>query len=843
MFKKGKLPEKPVRICNFTVIFLSLYYQKHPIDNMKIYFTLLLALVGLGLHAQSASLRGQLQDTEGAAVLFANVALYNAADSSLAKVETSDEAGVFQFKNMSAGSYYLTATHVGDTDLNRPDIKLEQSQQLNLGVLVFQPAILELAEATVTASRVMVEVKADRTVFNVEGTINSAGSDAISLLRKAPSVTVDNNDNISVLGRSGVLLYIDGKRLPLSGQDLTNYLQNLPAEQIDRIEIITNPGARYEAEGNAGIIDIRLKKDKGQGANGSLNSTISQGRYARNNLTGSGNFRNGFMNIFGSAGLGEGANFNEMNFLSYQNGLVLDEINNGRHDWKYYNYRVGADFFLAEKHTLGFLADGRRSEGGNQSYNRISIANQSMPAQVDSLLVAYNTADNSRRQNTFNLNYRFDNKKGRSLNVDADYGHYQNESERYQPNRYYDAREEVLLTEIINSFNTPTDIDIYTIKADYEEDLLGGKLGIGSKLSRVVSDNTFLFFDVINGVPEQNDRRSNRFEYEENVYAGYFNYARPLGEKWNFSAGLRAEQTDARGDLQAFLPELQQDPVKFDYLSWFPSVGLTWQLTPKHNLALNYGRRINRPDYNVLNPFNNQISQLSYEKGNPFLRPEIVNNLELGYTLAFRYNFKLAYSRTSDQITRLIAPDDEDPRAGFITWANLSEQTVYSFNFSAPVKILERWNAYFNFSASHLDNQADYGDGAVVDVQAFTYSIYQQHTIDLPAGFKGEVSGYYSGPGIWGGVFKYKSNWSLDLGLQRKFFQDKLNVRLSVSDIFYETGWEGESEFNGLTSFGNGQWDSRRASLSLSYRFGNENVKSRKRNTGLEEEAGRVGGE
>jgi outer membrane receptor protein involved in Fe transport len=245
----------------------------------------------------------------------------------------------------------------------------------------------------------------------------------------------------------------------------------------------------------------------------------------------------------------------------------------------------------------------------------------------------------------------------------------------------------------------------------------------------------------------------------------------------------------------------------------------------------------------VLNPFNDQVSQLSFSKGNPFLRPEIVNNIELGYTLAYRYNFKLAYSRTSDQITRLIAPDDTDPRAGFITWANLADQTILSFNVSAPVQILKKWNAYFNASASFLDNQADYGDGAVVDVQAFTYSIFQQHTFDLPAGFKAEVSGYYSGPGVWGGVFLYESSWSLDLGLQRRFFQDRLNVRLSASDLFFQTGWDGYSEFNGLLAIGSGRWDSRRVSLSLGYTFGNQNVKSRKRKTGIEDEAGRVGGE
>ncbi|MCB0548551.1 MAG: TonB-dependent receptor [Phaeodactylibacter sp.] len=810
---------------------------------MRHTLTLVLLYACLSVQAQSAGIRGQIRDADGQPAAFANIILYHTADSSLYKADASDEAGLFALRGIATGSYFLKATYVGAPDLWITDIQLAGSQQLDLGRLAFSSATIGLKEATVTASRVMVEVKPDRTVFNVDGTINSVGSDAISLLRKAPGVTVDNNDNINVLGRSGVLLYIDGKRLPLTGQDLSNYLQNLPAEQIDRIEIITNPGARYEAEGNAGIIDIRLKKDKNLGANGTASVTYSQGRYARANANASGNYRSRAFNAFATAGVADGKNYHDMDFLNFQNGLQLDEINNSRYQWQNYNYRAGADFFLADQHTLGIMASGMEMSGDRWSINRIAIASQLTPAQADSILVAFNSADDGRRNNTINLNYRFDNKNGRSLNVDLDYGRYENDSRRLQPNRYYDASESEVLTEVINSFDTPTDIDIYTFNVDYEDELWGGKLSAGSKLSRVVSDNTFLFFDVLNGNPELNGRRSNLFRYEENVYAGYFNYARPLGEKWNFSAGLRAEQTDAKGDLQAFLAELQEPPVKLNYINWFPSAGLTWQVSSQNTLSFNYGRRINRPDYNVLNPFNNQVSQLSYERGNPFLRPEIVNNLELGYTLAYRYNFKLAYSRTTGQITRLIAPDEEDPRAGFITWANLAEQNIFSFNASAPVQLTKGWNAYFNISASYLDNQADFGEGAIVDLQAFTYNIYQQHTFNLPASFKGEISGYYSGPGVWGGVFEYESLWSLSLGLQRKFLQDRLNARLSVDDVFYESGWDGQSTFDGLTAIGSGRWDSRRASLSLSYRFGNENVQSRKRKTGLEEEAGRVGGE
>ncbi|MEO1262506.1 MAG: TonB-dependent receptor [Bacteroidota bacterium] len=806
---------------------------------MKFFNTFFLLFSVVLVNAQSASIKGQLQDADGAAVIYATVALHASADSSLVKVETSDESGVFNIIGIAAGNYFLKATYVGSADLEKTGIELTEGQQLDLGVLSFNPTV-ELTQATVTAQRAMVEVKPDRTVFNVEGTINSVGSDAIELLRKAPGVTVDNNDNINVLGRAGVMVYVDGKRLPLGGDDLSNYLKNLSAEQIDRMDIITNPGAKYEAEGNAGIIDIRLKKDKNLGANGSLNGTLSKGELWQNNGSFTMNYRNKFANVFGQLGVGDRERFDDMVFVSEQNGLILDEINNHRSGNKNYNYRIGTDFFLSKNQTLGFLISGGETDGDNRSFNRIEISRAETPDNIDSILVADNQTNFDRQFNTYNINYQYEIKKGRTLNVDLDYGRYQNASDRFQPNQYFDATETNVLTEVINSFDTGTDIDIYTFKADYEEDIWGGKLGIGTKLSKVVTDNQFFVFDGANGSAVRNDTLSNRFEYDENVYAGYISFARPINDKWNFSAGLRAERTKYTGDLQAFVPELQEPPVDSNYISWFPTAGLTWQIKPMHSLSLNYGRRINRPDYNVLNPFNNRISELSYEKGNPRLSPEIVNNIELGYTLKYRYNFKIAYSRTTDQITRLIAPDEEDQRAGFITWANLAEQTIWSANASLPMDVMKGWNAYVNLSANYQDNQADYGDGATVDLQAWSYNIYMQNTIDLPAGFKGEVSGWFSGPGIWGGVFKYETSYSLNLGLQRKFFNESLNVRLSVNDIAYQTGWDGYSEFDGLFSTGSGRWDSRRASLSLSYRFGNQNVKSRKRKTGMEDEAGRV---
>ena len=784
------------------------------------------------------TISGMLNDDTDNPILFANVVLNDSETNKMVKVESTDENGAFTFKGINNGDYYMVISYIGYEEYRSELITLNQEDK-NMGTITMSTGSVQLETAVVKAKRAIVEVKPDRTVFNVEGTVNAVGDNALGLLRKAPGVLVDNNNNISVLSRSGVLIYVDGKRLPLSGDDLKAYLENLPAEQIDRMDIITNPGAKYEAQGNAGIIDIRLKRNKNHGANGSISGTLTQGRYTRGNVSSTGNYRNERLNTFGTLGYGQGESFNEIYFLNQQNGLRMEEDNFSKNGFDNINYRWGTDFYFGKNHTLGFLIGGQNGTGNNQSENRIEIGQWTNPVVVDSILVANNSSESDRQQRTYNLNYVFDNKK-HTLNVDLDYGMYDNNQFYDQPNLYYNPQETEIISQVLTQYDTPVDIKIATAKVDYETDALGGKWGFGSKVSNVETDNTFLFYDIVAGERVQNNRRSNRFKYDENVYAVYGNYARQLNQKWNMSAGLRVETTDAQGHLEAFLPELEEDPVDLEYTNLFPSAGLTYAFKPNHVFALNYGRRINRPDYNVLNPFRVQLSEISFSKGNEKLNPEIVNNLELGYTLNYRYNFKLSYSVTTDQITRLIAPAEEDPRANFITWDNLAQQTIYNFNASAPFPVTSWWNAYVNFSAGYLDNQADYGDGAVVDVQTFTYSAYQQQTFTLPKGFVAEVSGYFSGPGVWGGVFRYDSNYSLNLGLQKKFFNDNMNVRLTVNDIFYQTGWSGTSEFDGLIGEGRGNWDSRRAALSISYLFGNQNVKSRKRKTGIEAEQSRI---
>ncbi|MCO6487671.1 MAG: TonB-dependent receptor [Phaeodactylibacter sp.] len=797
----------------------------------------LLPAYSFSQYQQGATINGRVEGPGGEPLEFANVMLHAAADSSLAKVEVTGLEGTFSMSRVPEGRYWVSVSYVGLPSFRTQPFQAKAGEVYELPAIYMQDASVELSEVVVTAEKPLVEVRADKMVFNVENTINASGSTAFELLRKAPGVVVDNNDNISLLGRAGVQVYVDGKPSPLGAADLAAFLKTVQSDEIEAIEVITNPSSRYDAEGNAGIINIRMKKDKRLGANANLNLGYSVGKVPQYNGTISGNYRNEKLNAFGSYSHSEGQNRNFMELYRRQLGMFYDQSNRQGDEWSSHNFKAGADFFLGEKQTVGFLATGFLSDNSGWSTSRTPFGPIEFN-RVDTVLLARGNDRRDRNNLNFNLNYRFDDKKGMVWNIDADYGLFRNDGSAYQPNFYLDPTETTTFREKINTNETPTDIDIYTFKVDHERPLLGGQVGAGLKLAYVNTDNTFRFFDEYDGTPVLNTNRSNRFVYEENINAGYVNYQRQLG-KVGVQAGLRVEQTHSTGDLTSFRSGETGEKFDREYTDFFPSGGLTFAPNEKHNFQLTYSRRINRPSYQDLNPFLNKLDELTYEQGNPFLKPEYANNIQLTHSFNYRLNTTLSFSHTKDLITRIT--DTAEVNASYITWLNLADQYNYSLSVSAPLPITKWWSSFTNMTGSYTQNQADYGGGKTVNLDATTFNIYSQHTFRLPHDFAIEVSGWYNSPSLWGGTFEMDAMWSIDAGIQKKIMTGRGNIRLAVSDIFRTNEWHGVSRFGALDLDVAGGWDSRRFRASFSYLLGNDQVKgARRRSTGLEEEQNRV---
>ena len=570
-------------------------------------------------------IKGKVIDENKAPVIFAAVTLNSPLDSSLVKATITEDLGIFSFEGIPAGKYELNISSIGYSTYKKSiDFK---ENILDLGTISIDNQTQNLEEVTVVSEKPMVQVLADKTVFNVENTINATGTSAFELLRKAPGVIVDNGGGFIVEGKTGVQIFIDGKLSVLQGEDLINFLESLQATDVETVEIITQPSSKYDAAGNAGIINIKLKKDKSLGTNGTFTSGLTVGDFGRTNSSINFNNREKKGNFYGTYSNRFGKSTGFIDLLRSQFGTQFDSRSTSIYDRNTNNLKLGYDYYLNSKHTIGAIVNGNFNNGFTTSTTTTPIR-EIGSIENDSVLVAENQRQNTSYNINGNLNYKYADTLGRSLNIDLDYGRYNSERDAFQPNTYFNGDETQILNQRITFQDTPIDINIATIKTDYEQNFLKGKLGLGFKLSYINTDNTFDFFNQINGQNILDVDQSNQFEYQENINAAYFNFNRKWG-KWNLQFGLRLENTDSDGILTSE-QENEDDRVQRNYTDYFPSGGLTFQMNRKNQFALTYSRRIQRPNYQSLNPFEYQLDELSFSKGNPFLTTTIYQQYQVG---------------------------------------------------------------------------------------------------------------------------------------------------------------------------------------------------------------------
>lgn len=799
-------------------------------------------LTALSTKAQnSTKITGQIKDNSGKAISAATVVLYAAKDSALVKTSVSDSKGNYELPLIKAGSYFVSSSVVGMQKTSSAIFEVKENQVTTAPSITTQPVEKSLTGVTVSSKKPIVEVKADRTILNVEGTINAVGNDALELLRKSPGVMVDKDDNLSLAGKNGVQVYIDGKPTPLSGADLASYLKSLQSTQIESIELITNPSAKYEAAGNAGIINIRLKKDKTIGTNGSVNAGYNIGIYAKYNGGISLNHRNKKMNIFGTYNYNTG--INEMSFLLYreQGDTTFDQTNRMLSRNKYgHNFKTGADFFISKKSTLGVIVNGNISENLTESEGPMYIIYK--PTNTTSRILRARNDNFSKRDNiNTNINYRYAIPGGTELNIDADYGNFKIRSDQFQPNDYYDATGNTKLFSNVYRMISPTDIDIVSVKADYERNFQKGRLGFGGRIGYVSTDNDFRRFDV-NGSNEVYDKdKSNRFKYTENINAAYVNYNRAF-KGFMLQFGIRVENTVSDGQSTGLKFDNNSSTyVNYDssihrnYTNLFPSAAITFNKNPMSQYGITYSRRIDRPAYQDLNPFEFKINDYTFMKGNTRLRPQYTNSIGFTHTYKYKLTTQLNYSHVKDIFTQL--PDTTEGSKSFLSKQNLATQDIISLNISYPFQ--HKWYSFFvNMNSYYSMYKANFGAGdRTVNLDVFALSFYMQNSFDLGKGFKAELSGFYTSPTIWQGTFESIAMYSIDGGLQKSILKGKGMLKASVSDMFRLMKWSGNSNFSGQFTQASGRWESRQFRLNFSYRFGSNQIKAaRQRKTSIEDE-------
>lgn len=806
---------------------------------MRIFALLLISLFSYGkIRAQDIS--GSVIDNQGKPLANATIGLRKASDSTVVKYSVTDTAGHYRLSRLPSGRYFITVSAVGYYPVSGAAFDLKEDN-VRLPVLTADTRRDTLKNAEVSAVKPLLQVRPDRMILNVQGNINSVGKDALDLLRQSPGVTVDNGNSLTLNGKNGVQVFVDGRPTYLTGNDLANYLKTIQSSSVESIEIITSPPAKYEAAGTAGIINIRLIKDKSLGTSVTANAGYNIGKYSKYNAAIGFNHRDRQLDVFGSYTYNNSINWAQ----SYFHRTQLDTLFLGNDNFitktSSSTFRGGLDYYLNKKSTLGILVSATLATDSILTNSNTPIVYQ--PTNVTNrLLVADNRTSDLQDNYNFNLNYRYAGGAGQQLELNADYGLYHLRRNQLQPNNYFDSTGKLFLYSDDYNILSPTDIHIYSFKADYEWNFLKGRLGAGGKISYVTSDNDFQEYDLSGSARVLDSLSSDVFTYKENINAAYLNYNRTF-KTLVLQAGLRVENTNSKGASTGW-QQAAADYSPYDslyprhYTDFFPGISLSWNKDPKSQWTLSYSRRIDRPEYQDLNPFEFKVDDYTFSKGNTQLRPQYADNLGLTWTWHYAFSAALTYSHVSDLFTTV--PDTTDRSKTVITKVNLADQYIAGLNLSYAFQF--KWySGFVNADGFYALYKADFGAGRMIDLNVFHTSILSQHNFRLGHGWSASLTQLYLGPNIYQSTLQARHMWGLDGGLQKSLFKGNATATVSVSDIFHTENWSAISNFAGQYISTGGSSETRQLKLSFRYRFGNKQVKAAgSHSPGSEEENKRV---
>jgi hypothetical protein len=815
----------------------------------KLAMTLLMLFVFSCITTAQSSERGKITvkiiDEQQKPIEGATAELLRAKDSALVKAALSNKAGVAEFENIRFGSYLIRTSYVNhQRSFSQPVELSANNNAITIADITLTPATKELQNVQVTGRKPFIQQMTDRIVVNVENSVVNAGSSAFDVLERSPGILIDVNDNISMRGKAGVLIYVDGKPSPMSGSDLVNYLRSLPSNAIERIELITNPSSRYDAAGNAGIIDIRMKKDQRFGTNGSVTAGYGQGIYPKANAGINFNYRNKKVNLFGGYNYSYRMNLNHLlldrNFYSNGQFTGQDLKDNYTKIPLYLNtLRFGADFYPNKKTVYGFVI--------NSNLNSFKPYNNNGSVVIGSNrqeLYKFNTQTKNDNQNkniaaNFNIKHTFDS-TGRELTADIDYAYFNTDNFSRVSTQYHKLDGSSMQPDYILDGYQEGNLNLTTAKADYVNPLKKkARIETGFKTSFVSADNDARFFNMSNGSPVDDVNKTNHFFYDENINAAYFIFKKAY-KKFDFQVGLRAENTNVK------TRQVKGD-IRWDssYTQIFPSAYFNYSLKDDQRIGVSVSRRIDRPNYSQLNPFLFLIDVTTYATGNPSLLPQFTWAYELNYTVK-NINMTLGYSHTEKSQNIVIARFKEvfpnipaDDNVTVQIPVNLSSTDYFGLTVSAPLKITKWWsminnaNVFYNHFNGNLGvTKLDKGR-AVADLRS-------NNSFTFKKGWTAELNGNYNTGGQYGFMVT-RSQWGVGAGIQKTFWQGKGLMRLNVTDIFWTNLPRATITYDNYIEIWRAYRETRVANLTFTYRFGSNKVlQARRRATGSEEERQRA---
>jgi len=791
---------------------------------------------------KSGNISGTVLDDTRKPLDGATVILLAAKDSAVVGSKLANPDGSFSFQYVKDNTYIIKATFIGYKNFKSSPVVVSGQNTVALPAFILSLAGKKLDEVSVTAKKSYVQQKIDRTVVNVGALISNTGANALEVLSKTPGVQIDADGNITFKGKSGVLVMIDDKPTYLSAANLVTYLRSLPSSSLDQIELMDNPPAKYDAAGNAGVINIKTKKNTTRGFNAVVSANLAQGFYGRTDESINFNYRIDKINFFANVAYNKQKTFRRLeidrNYFDADGEPTssLKDISYFRPSGNNTNIKAGMDYFISPKTTWGVVYSGTISPDHDSSpvYSLLYGKN----GELDSTINTLNTSKNKFNSNGINLNYthKFDS-LGKALTFDLDYIRNVAGSDQVFLNNTF-LPDGTLTNSQTISDNLPSVINIYSAKADYSQPLKGkAKFEAGVKSSYVNTDNAANYFNVIDNVSTVDYNNTNRFLYKENINAAYVNFNKNFG-RFSLQTGLRLENTNGSGHQLGNAQKADSSFVKH-YTNLFPTAYFSYNLdTAGHNvLVLSYGRRIGRPNYGSLNPFTFFVDKFTYFSGNPFLKPQFTDNYKLAYNFKSLFTVAIAYNYTTDVQNETI---HKDGNVFVSTTGNIGQQKTWDFSINSNLQPAKWWTVNLYAEVYNNTYQGQFYTG-YLNQSKNTFSANGNNQFTLSKTWSAELSGFFNTSGTYGQFVSIPTGM-LNAAVQKKILNNKGSIKFNVRDVLKSFSPSGTiTNIVGATATYHNFVDTQVATLTFTYSFGKLTGVAHKRDTGgADSEQGRA---
>jgi len=761
-------------------------------------------------------------------------------DSTLVAIEVSDIAGKVMFRSLPAGEYMIRVTNIGYQTTFTKVIDLVNTISVQETILL-QPDAALLKNVSVSSKKPAIQFLPDKTVVNVEASITSAGATVMDVLEKSPGITIGRDGTIIMKGKPQVMVLIDGKQTQLSGTELQAYLSGLSASLVSTVELIDNPGAKYDAAGNAGIINIRTKTSKQKGFNGSVSLSLGQGFFTKSNNSLNLNYRAGKFNLFANYGTRLGMERMKMDVLrkySDSNGndsLLLQQPNVTRTNITSHNVKTGVDFFAGKNTTMGVVFTGNVT---TRDITVLSTIDWMTPSYViDSTINTEGTRHIRFERAGINFNAKQIIDATSEITTDIDFIKFDINGDQYFQTQLTTPGSAIQATK----GNIPSALNIFTVKIDYSKRFKGLLWEAGLKTASTNTDNLaeYYFHD---GTAWQDDlSRSNHFLYDEKIHSVYSSIDRQKG-KWHWQAGLRYEFTAYKAN-QLGNAVVKDSSFKKNYGSLFPSAFVSFAADSNNTFTLRLGRRIDRPQFQNLNPFLVTINKYTFEGGNPFIRPQYTWNMELMHNYKNILSTGISYSYLKDYFSQIFIIDSNSSNVNknVIIYTRGNVGTFHNFGVTATLQtpVTKWWSITSTVVYNHKIIKGVIWAPLRATINQVNFSLNNQ--FQFKKGWSAEISGYYLTKSQIDLQEYLTPQGELGAGISKQIMKNKGTLRLAVRDIFHTQNYSGYSYFENSEEPFKIKWDTRVVRITFSWRFG-KTMKAIKRSAGgATEETDRVG--